>query len=215
MVEPERETLVDFRGILRIPRNLGKILFNMQIKQFDILVHPDFYQMDSPDSPLHKRQVELHETWDRRVENLQREQGTAMLYFSNLERGELEQGLHEGANALENPAKQHDISRIQRYQEQLGNRFMLFSKLDLPNRDELQRVFSERGIQFQPDTTRIYPYGEAFEACVPAWGWHIKEELGVPDTQYDLYTESMSLTFADSHEINQWRREQEATRKLE
>ena len=180
----------------------------MEIRQIDVLVHPDFYQINTPNLPLHPRQKELRKKWEERINSLVRQEGAMLIYFSNIPRDRLNEALNGETNIL-NKIEREDIERIRRYREELGKRFVLFSKLELPSKHRLEEIFRERGLTYRPDQVKIYPYGEVFEACVTAWGYHTKRELNIPDANYNFYTEEMSLTFADTKKINAWRKRHE------
>jgi hypothetical protein len=175
----------------------------MHVSQIDILVHPDFYQMDTPELPLHSRQIELRKKWDERIKELQKNDEAILIYFSNIPEEKLKQVM-KGEAIITNGIERDDLGRIERYKELLGERFILYSKM-VPNDGEIKRTFDEKGMTYKADTTKIYPYGEALEACVTAYSWHIKEELQIPNRNFNFNTEDMSLTFADTKEIDIWR----------
>lgn len=83
----------------------------MQIKQIDILVHPDYFQMDLPYLPLHKQQLALRKKWEQRIDLLKDQQDAILLYFSNMAMGKLKQGL-ENLSAILNRIEREEIGRI-------------------------------------------------------------------------------------------------------
>ncbi|MFA5894208.1 MAG: hypothetical protein WC851_00355 [Candidatus Shapirobacteria bacterium] len=184
----------------------------MNITQIDVLIHPDFYQMKNPSMPLHQIQKDLRSLWDERVNELRNSGDGVLIYFSNMPKDELAMGMRN-KNSLDNDIKRGDIDRIKRYQRELGDRFILFSELEQPSAEQLKDIFSSRGFSYEPDETKLCPYGEAFDACVTAWGYHIKTVLQIPNSNYDFYTEGMSLTFEDTKVIDSWRRGVEGDHK--
>lgn len=181
----------------------------MQIKQIDVLVHPDYFQMDLPYLPLHKRQLELREKWEERIDVLKDRQDAILLYFSNMATSKLEQGLKD-ISVISNKIEREEIERIQRCEAKLGNRLVLFSWMAIPSHDELIKIFESRGISYNPSEIRLRAYGEIFEMCMTAWGYHITILLGISSSNIDFSREE-SLTDADCKEIYKWRVTENAT----
>lgn len=175
----------------------------MQIKQIDILVHPDYFQMDLPYLPLHKRQLDLREKWEQRIDVLKDRQDAILLYFSNMATSKLEQGLND-ISVISNKIEREEIERIQRCMVKLGNKFILFGWLVVPDRDELIKIFESRGITYNPDEIRLRAYGEVVEMCMTAWGYHIAIVLGISPSNIEYWREE-SLTNSDCTEIDKWR----------
>lgn len=175
----------------------------MQIKQIDIFVHPDYFQMGSPSLPLHKRQLALREKWEERIDVLKDQHDSILLYFSNMVTGELGQGLKD-VSVISNKIKREEIERIQRCEVKLGNRLILFSWFAIPNYKDLAKTFASQGFTYNPKETKVHSYGEVFEMCMMAWGSYTAYVLGIPYPNIDLSREE-SLTDADCKEIYKWR----------
>ncbi len=175
----------------------------IKVKQIDVLVHPDYFQIDSQDLPIHRIQLNRRYLWEDRVLELREQPGGILLYFSNLNPREL----GTDRNGLENKIMRQDMDRIQFFQQVLGSRFFVFAKNVLPSESAIVDAFTDRGFEFEPKETEVLAYGEIYGACVMAWGAYIVNELQIPDSNINWLglSEELSVSFRDTAVIDRWR----------
>lgn len=175
----------------------------MQIKQIDVLVHPDCYQMKLPELPFHERQLELREKWEQRIDWLVEQPDAFLFYFSNIPISALNQGLTDIAT-VSNPIRQDDLERINRFRVKLGNKIIVYSWFSILSTKEVQEIFKSRGFTYNLKEIKIHAYGEVFGLCIKSYGEHIAALLGVPLSNIE-YSRDDSLTRENCAEIEQWR----------
>lgn len=175
----------------------------MQIKQIDVLVHPDCFQMKLPELSFHKRQLDLRERWESRVDLLKDRVDAMLFYFSNIPNSALDQGLKD-ISTVSNSIRHDDIDRIQRFSNKLGKRLIVYSWFAIINVDELKGIFESRGFTYSPRDTKIHAYGEVLGLCVKSYGDHVAASLGIPFSNIE-YSPDESLTRENCAEIEQWR----------
>ncbi len=175
----------------------------MKIKQIDILVHPDFYQMNVPYLPLHERQLVLREKWELRIDELKERKDALLLYFSDMTLSKINQGLKD-LSTISNEIEKGEIERIKRCMAKLGSRFIWFGWFAMPNNEDLVRIFASRDFSYIPQETKIYAYGEILEKCVWAWSNCTAQALDIPISNIEFSSEK-SLTNSECTEINKWR----------
>lgn len=175
----------------------------MLIKQIDILVHPDYFQMMVPHFTLHERQLDLREKWERRFDYLKERKDALLLYFSDMNRNKINQGLVD-LSIISNKIEREEIERIERCKARLGNRFILFGWFEIPDNEDLTEIFVSRGFTYIPQETKVRGYGEVFEACMKAWTYNTALSLDIAASNIEYRLED-SLTNSDCVEINKWR----------
>lgn len=175
----------------------------MLIKQIDILVHPDYFQMSLPGLPLHKKQLLLREKWEQRLELLEKQQDAILLHFSFMFTRPLKLGI-EGMLTTQNVIQKEEIRRTKNSMEKLGNRYFWFGCFIMPDSDSLNEMFKSRDFTYVPQDTKIRGYGEMFEVCTKAWVDGTALSLGIPPSNIE-YCRDESLTNSDGIEINKWR----------
>lgn len=175
----------------------------MQIKQIDILVHPDYYQMNVPYLPLHERQLALRQKWEERIGLLEKWEDAILLYFSKITIDRINQGLKD-LSSISNIVEREEVERIKRCMAKLGNRLFLFGWFEIPSRESLAKTFTSRGITYNPEKTKVHSYGEVFEMCMAAWSSHTALSLDIPFSNVE-YSHEESLTDADCTQIDKWR----------
>lgn len=173
------------------------------IKQIDILVHPDFNQMNVPNLPLHELQLAVREKWEQRFNLLKDRNDAILIYFSILTLDEIEKRL-EDPSAILDKIECEEIYRIKSLKETLGNRFILFEWFWPPEREIIRNKISSLGFNYIPEETKIYAYGEILEMCVTGWSIHIASSLRIPRSNIKLSREE-SLTNNDGNKIFNWR----------
>jgi len=172
----------------------------MLIKQIDILVHPDFNQMNVPNLPLHELQLVVREKWEQRFNILKDQDNAILIYFSTLYLDEIEKRL-EDPSAILDKIECEEIYRIKSLKEMLGSRFILFGWFWPPESEIIVNKFSSLDFNYIPEETKIYAYGEIFEMCVTGWSISTANSLGIPRSNIKLSREE-SLTNNDSREIS-------------
>ncbi|OGG35318.1 hypothetical protein A2363_02810 [Candidatus Gottesmanbacteria bacterium RIFOXYB1_FULL_47_11] len=175
----------------------------MQIKQIDILVHPDYFQMSVPHLPFHERQMILRKLWEQRIDTLEKQRDTILLHFSNMTTDSIEQGLKD-ISTITNRIERDEIERINKSIAKLGSRFIWFGWFVIPSSELLEEIFKSRELTYIPDKTKIRGYGEIFEVCTSAWIHKTALSLGIPSSNVE-YCREESLTNADCNVINKWR----------
>lgn len=175
----------------------------MIIKLIDIFVHPDFYQMSVPHLPLHERQLVLREKWEQRIDVLKERKDALLLYFSYMTLSKINQVLKD-LSSITNKIEQEEIERIKRCKAKLGNRLILFGWFEIPDSEDLTRIFASRGFTYNPEEVKIHAYGEIFEICMTAWSTNTALALDIPYSNIE-YSREDSLTKADCNEIDKWR----------
>jgi hypothetical protein len=175
----------------------------MQIKQIDILVHPDYFQMNVPYLPFHERQMILRKLWEQRIDTLGKQQSSILLHFSNMTTKSIEQGLKD-LSTITNRIEQDEIERIKESMTKLGSRFFWFGWFVIPSSELLEEIFKSREFTYNPIVTNIRGYGEIFEVCMEAWVYKTALSLGIPSSNVE-YCREESLTNADCNVINKWR----------
>jgi len=175
----------------------------MLIKQIDILVHPDYYQMSVPNLPLHERQLVLREKWEQRIDLLKERQDTILLHFSYMATRLLKQGLQD-LSTISNRVERDEIERIKRSMAKLGNRFIWFGWFVIPDSDLFEELFKSRDLIYIPDKTKIRGYGEIFKMCMGSSVYDTALSLDIPSSNVKCYRKE-SLTNSDCTEINKWR----------
>src|SRR3990167_5921766 len=103
----------------------------MQIDQIEVLVHPDYYQMAVPYMPLHKRQFELRNLWNKRLESIFENKESILIHFSYLSRKRLFNGLTD-TSSFENIIELKEVERVENCLNTLGKRFIPFGFLEIP-----------------------------------------------------------------------------------
>lgn len=175
----------------------------MEIRSIDVIVHPYYYQMATPDMPLHPRQEELIKLWEQRFEQIQRQKDSILIYFSYIPHTTLNKCL-EHTSDIDDKITLKDIHTIKRLQNALGNRFIVFSHMLWPENKIILDSINLRGFTYNPSELKLNIYGEIYEVCVIAWGNHLATIMGVP-TSNVLGMKDLSLTSEDCEVITKWR----------
>ncbi len=175
----------------------------MDIRQIDIIVHPNYYQMLVPYLPLHKRQLILRKLWNQRFNELEQQKDSVLLYFSYIDDDKLSQGLKD-ISTLTNKVEWEEVSTIKIVRSMLGNRLILYGWTLLPNEKNLLKTFRERGFVVSPENTKICAYGEVFEMCVIAWACHVANIFSILPSNSE-HDRRLSLANEDCSEISKWR----------
>ena len=157
----------------------------MQIKNIEILVHPNCCQIYTPNLPLHDRQCDLLDIWNARVEAILKNKNSILIYYSFLPDSCLD-------------------TLANKYSQILKDRFIPFNFMDIPDKNEFNELFKNRGITYNPIYTKIIVYGEIFEKCVFANGWQTQLSLDIPNSNIQ-YCKKDSLTYQDSIIIDRWK----------
>ncbi len=168
----------------------------MEIKQFDILVHPDYHRLWKPHKPLIKRQTQLRRLWQERIGKIAQTPEVALIYFSIFREEEFDNwgSLSQDPDPLGfQIVLNDDYSRINRCRDILGNRFMSFYYPTLPSQDNLIKAMPPE-INFNPKETAAFSYGEYQELCAEKWGQQIRNHLGILPENYITLTDlSLSI----------------------
>jgi len=175
----------------------------MTIKLIDIIVHPDFFAMTAPYSPLHERQLVVREKWEERFNMLEKRKDALLLYFSDMTWSKINQGLKD-SSSTSNKIELDEIERIKRCKAKLGKRFILFGWFEIPDSKDLTEMFATRGFTYIPQETKVHASGEILEVCVFGWGNNTASVLGIPNSNIEFSREE-SLTNDDCGEILNWR----------
>ena len=186
----------------------------MVISDIDLLVHPDYYQIERPFPELHPIQENLRAAWQSRVQSISTNKHHALFYFSPFSKQYIDNPTLHNLQILlgrkKIPLLEHDIGRIKRFGSMLKDRFVLFGSNDFPIKNGLLRIFNERNFTYEPDRTNIWSYGEltdtsdGLNACVPAWGERIQSELNIP-YQNLYFPHELALNMEQVAEIREWR----------
>jgi len=158
----------------------------VQIKNIEILVHPNCCQIYTPNLPLHDRQRDLLDIWNARVEAILKDKESILIYYSFLPNSCLD-------------------TLANKYSQILKDRFIPFNFMDTLNKSEFNELFKSRGITYSSIDTKIIVYGEIFEQCVFANGWQTQLGLNIPNSNIQ-YCKENSLTYQDSIIIDRWKR---------
>ncbi|OGY13103.1 MAG: hypothetical protein A3F61_02525 [Candidatus Blackburnbacteria bacterium RIFCSPHIGHO2_12_FULL_41_13b] len=180
----------------------------MNIFQFDALIHPDFLLRERMYQNMHPTQVELHNRWGKRFQEIADDPTTALLYYSSYNKLEFD-GQTIPKNKILFPLEK---KRIELLNELLGDRFINFNSGDFPYKPLLMRIFEQRGFLFTPAETTLRVYGEIYEACVNlnenSWGAELKKALGIPESNYHPDPE-LSLIHPQVLTIESWQASKE------
>ena len=182
-------------------------MINTEIRQIDLLVHPDYNilrynPLSTRWPPLHPFNHHLQFNWEQRVRNL--DPDTVMFYFSSLKPDQFRKAL-KNPDRLRSGVLRWEIDRIAHFQEILGDRFFVFDSRYLPAGTEVQKLFEERGFLYHTDRLQLYAYGEIREACVIYWGEELQQQLGIPKGNLKVDTEDFSLSSTMFEMISSWR----------
>jgi len=184
----------------------------MLVKQIDILVHPDFNQMNVPNFPLHKLQLAVREKWEQRFSLIKERNDAILIYFSILTLDEIEKRLEE-PSAILDKIECEDIYRIKSLKEMLSNRFILFGWFFPPSSEIIVKTFTSLDFTVVPEETKVCSYGEIFEFCVWAWGNRVATSLDILSRNI-IFSRDDSLTNDDSGKISRWRFDEVISSKI-
>jgi hypothetical protein len=151
----------------------------IEVVQFETLIHPGYHLYYGTNAQFTTEHITRKEGWDKRVANLATNPQTAMFYFSQFINFENASTLH-----VERDLKgfyTDEQRRIEKYKEQLSERFFLFPGFLIPHGEKLKELLTERGFSYNPDKASLYAYGEFFEQCVDTWRKHLTIGLGLQE----------------------------------
>lgn len=170
-------------------------MIESQIRQFDVLVHPDFHLSWTP-RPILTTQHNLRRLgWDARTSSLAFDPQVVMFYFSTFVRLEPDTNkpyVDRGVNEV----YRDDQERIKKYKDQLGERFFLFAGSQRLSGWGLERILTARGFSYDPDAANLYAYGEYLDACVDSWGNYLTKALKLQESNSHKI-EDLSLRSGD------------------
>lgn len=175
----------------------------MQIKQIDVLVHPDFYQMPLPDWPFHDSQLAIRDKWEQRFELLKKTDNAILIYYSYLTSDKIRRGT-EDLFIIKNKIEREEIERIIKVKSMLGNRLILFGSFEMPEVKSINKLFAHNGFTYIPEETKILAYGEILEMCVWANASNTANILDIPFPNIK-YSREESLSKKSMNEIFNWR----------
>jgi hypothetical protein len=167
----------------------------MEIRQIDLLVHPDWhvlYHRTDPDSPL---QQELRAKWKRRSLEVSQKPNTMLLNYS---------AFPIDPRTIETTSLPARIQRLCQVEGErrdyltdlFGERYLVYGVENLPQEVAMKREFTQRGFNYHPDSTLVVAYGEYLEACVSQWRNELLEALRIGE-MYALTLKDHSLSFYD------------------
>jgi len=152
------------------------------VREVNLIVHPGWAQLArSVDHPIRQK---LTRSWDQKIEEIQADRSSILVYSSMLDKFSLYNGLTARGNLTER--YQDDISRIKKYSLQLQDRFILFSGFE-----ESYRVWNTPGVLkrrgLETDfKTKVFAWGEYTELCVENWGEDLTRVLGLSDDNLQI-----------------------------
>jgi len=128
----------------------------MEIRFFDLLVHPDHAATRGYDDL--PRELELRKLWDMRIKELADKKDAVLFYFPAV-----------GVPEREKPTnlQAFEADRRNAYEGILGERFFCLDYF--PHTTKLLESLRERGFTYQPSKVDITAYGEILEQCVYTW----------------------------------------------
>src|SRR3989338_378347 len=156
----------------------------IEIKQVDVLVHPDYHLIWEDDESGFSTQLPLRAAWDSRIVNLAKDGSWVLFYYSGIPLSP--HILYEGIIINEDLKKEEQLRRMH-YQELLGDRFICFTTpWEEPNATSLQPLLKKRGLKYRPSSTLLTAYGEYLNQCVSIWQESTGEALFIPYKNYSV-----------------------------
>jgi hypothetical protein len=156
----------------------------IEIKQIDVLVHPDYHLIWEDTESGFNAQQSLRARWDSRIVNLAKDGDGILFYYSGIPLSP--HILYEGITINEDLKKEEQL-RLRRYQDLLGDRFICFSSpWEEPNAEFLQSLLKKRGLKYRPSSTLLTAYGEYLDLCVISWQEATGEALFIPYKNYSV-----------------------------
>lgn len=181
----------------------------IEITQIDALIHPDYCLFNRVnDIPLHPNQLRLREAWDQRVNSLAENPNSVLFYYSCVNNPPLTLSQGDKDNIAQ--LGEYDQTRIDRYSEILGDRFINMRRTEEPDAVEL-RILMERGMIYDWRATQLYSYGEIYEGCVWEWNRGVKSALNIAARNCHYKSDvcrALSMTSEDYYNVSLWWLEQ-------
>ncbi len=136
------------------------------IKEINLIVHPGWAQTSrSADHPIRQ---ELAKGWNERVDYIQANTSSVLVYVTMLDKLTLFRGLTKTGGLPQRC--EDDIKRIRQYSSQLHDRLILLSDPDAPNRIfHTPGILEKRGLKVDTDV-QVLAFGEYTDLCVKNWG---------------------------------------------
>lgn len=174
-----------------------------RITKVKALIHPDWMSWQFG-NPTHPAEFMLSGSWDTEAQRDALDPECLWVYCSPLHKEQLNISGHISTDGL-SPIIPMDRARRDRYQDQLGNRLIIFPSSPWPDEIQLQGALAQRSLTLDLSTT-LEPFGIFFEECVRSGGQSIKTGLGITDANY-LYLsgERLSLSAKDAPDIRRWK----------
>ncbi len=176
----------------------------VKISAIDLLAYPDFEaSVFDNGKKLHARQLELRNGWDRRIENISREPGVILVYFSILDINQISSGW-KSSDSLLSAIEKEEIKRQQKYNNLLRERLLIIPR-DVPvTKDLLGKKLKQNGLIFSPENSRLTAYGEYTENGVVGRRNDVRVALGISGIHIGTDCD-LSLSIEQQRQITRWR----------
>ncbi len=155
-----------------------------QITQVEALIHAD-YHLVWGENQLDSAHILRQRAWDRRVREAVANTNTAMVYVcSSIFKPQDAEIPYVVTGIGQMQYRDADLTRVLNYRQILGNRFFLLARNQAPHTEEMQELFSGRGLYWIPEQTELIGYGEYYEECVRVWTREFAKSFDLGPNQY-------------------------------
>lgn len=168
------------------------------------LIHPDWMSLQFG-SPAHPTELMLRGAWDTEAQRDAGDPSCLWVYCSPLSAKQSRDVSRALPSNASSPIISLDRARQARYQQQFGNRLIIFSSSPWSEGAQLQQALAEKNLLVDPSAT-LEPFGVYYEECVRYRGQFIKDGLRIANENY-LYSSGkrLSLSAGDEGDIRRWK----------